>query len=140
MTGRVGGRVAAWVGGAVAVGAATAWLHHTGGYAVAPAGLLTCPLHATTGLWCPFCGGLRCVAALSHGDLAAAASFNVVVLVLLPVLAVWWALGTRAAWAGRPHPWPRVGNRGWLVLGAVLLVFTVWRNLPAVPLAGFLAP
>ena len=63
-----------------------------------------------------------------------------VVLVLLPVLAVWWALGTRAAWAGRPHPWPRVGNRGWLVLGAVLLVFTVWRNLPAVPLAGFLAP
>ena len=138
--GRVGGRVAAWVGGAVAVGAATAWLHHTGGYAVAPAGLLTCPLHATTGLWCPFCGGLRCVAALSHGDLAAAASFNVVVLVLLTVLAVWWALGTRAAWAGRPHPWPRAGNRGYLALGVVLLVFTVWRNLPAVPLAGFLAP
>jgi len=31
-------------------------------------------------------------------------------------------------------------NRGWLVLGAVLLVFAVWRNLPALPLAGFLAP
>ncbi len=62
------------------------------------------------------------------------------VLALLPVLAGWWVLGTRASWAGRPHPWPRVGNRAWLVLGAALLAFTVWRNLPGVPLAGFLAP
>ncbi len=121
-------------------GAAVGWLHHTGGYAVAPGGLLTCPLHATTGLWCPFCGGLRCVAALSHGDLAAAASFNVVVLVLIPVLALWWVLGTRAAWAGRPHPWPRLDNRAWLVLGAALVAFMIWRNLPALPFADFLAP
>ena len=56
------------------------------------------------------------------------------------MLALWWVLGARAAWAGRPHPWPRVDNRAWLVLGAVLLTFMIWRNLPALPLAGFLAP
>jgi hypothetical protein len=108
------------------------WLHHTAGYAVAPAGLLDCPLHTVTGLWCPFCGGLRAVAALTHLDLAAALSFNLVVTVLLP-LAVWEAVrGLR----GRP----RLTPRGWLLLGAVLLLFTVWRNLPALPLAGYLAP
>jgi len=77
---------------------------------------------------------------LSHGDVGAAASFNVVVLALLPVLGLWWVLGARAAWAGRPHPWPRVDNHVWLVLGAALMLFTVWRNLPTLPLAGFLAP
>ena len=56
------------------------------------------------------------------------------------MLALWWVLGARAAWAARPHPWPRVDNRAWLVLATVLLAFTVWRNLPVLPLAGFLAP
>jgi hypothetical protein len=77
---------------------------------------------------------------VTNGDLAAAASYNVVVLALLPMLALWWALGTRAALTGRVGPWPMLGNRGWVVLGTVLLVFTVWRNVPALPLAGFLAP
>jgi Protein of unknown function (DUF2752) len=107
---------------------------------LAPGGLLSCPLHATTGLSCPFCGGLRAVAALSRGDLAAAASFNVVVLALVPVLLVWWVLGLRAAWAGRPHPWPALTNRHWLVLGGVLLAFAMWRNLPGLPLGAYLAP
>jgi len=107
---------------------------------VAPGDLLECPLHATTGLWCPFCGGLRSVAALSHGDLAAAASFNVVVLALVPVLTVWWILGVRAAWAGRPQRGPLLTNRRWMVLGGVVLAFAVWRNLPDVPLGAYLAP
>jgi Protein of unknown function (DUF2752) len=126
-------------GGAV-LGAAVDWLNHTGGYAVAPGGLLSCPLHSTTGLWCPFCGGLRAVAALSRGDLAAAASFNVVVLALAPTLTVWWVLGLRAAWAGRPHRWPLLTNRRWLLLGAVLLAFAIWRNVPGLPLGAYLAP
>ncbi|MEO7234820.1 MAG: DUF2752 domain-containing protein [Lapillicoccus sp.] len=121
------------------VAAAAARLHATGGYAVAPGGLLDCPLHTFTGLWCPFCGGLRCVAALTHGDVAAAVSFNVVAVTLLPVLAgLWlWSLVAAAREAQAP---PRVTNRGWLVLLAVLLVFTVWRNVPALPLAAYLAP
>jgi hypothetical protein len=133
-------RAAGWLGGGAVVGAAVGWVHRTGGYAVAPGGLLSCPLHATTGLWCPFCGGLRAVAALSHGDLVAAASFNVVVIGLLPLLTFWWLLGVRAAWAGRPHRWLLLTNRRWLVLGAVLVAFALWRNLPAAPLGAYLAP
>lgn len=120
--------------------AAVGWLRHTGGYDVLPGGLASCPLHATTGLWCPFCGGLRCVAAVSHGDLAAAASLNVVVLALLPVLVVWWGLTLRAAWLGEPGAGPRVTNRGWLWVGAVLVAFMVWRNVPALPVGAWLAP
>jgi len=59
---------------------------------------------------------------------------------MLPALAVWWVHGFRAALTGSAHPWPRIGNRGWLLLGGVLLAFTVWRNLPGLPLSAFLAP
>ena len=31
-----------------------------------------CPLHRTTGLWCPLCGGTRATRELMHGDLGAA--------------------------------------------------------------------
>ena len=124
--------------GLVVASGAVAWLHYTGGYNVLPGGLLACPLHTATGLWCPFCGGLRCLAALSRGDLPTAASSNVAVLALLPVAVGWWLLTAHAAW--RSARVPAVTNRGWLVLGAVMLVFTVWRNIPALPLSDFLAP
>lgn len=126
--------------GLITVGLAAGWLHRTDGYAVLPGNLLSCPLHATTGLWCPFCGGLRCVGALTRGDLSAALSFNVVVVALLPVLAVWWCLATRAAWEGRHDCAARVTNRFWLGLGLVLAVFTVWRNLPQLAGGAWLAP
>jgi hypothetical protein len=126
--------------GAAVVAVATARLYATGGYAVVPGDVLACPLHAATGLWCPFCGGLRCVAALAHGDLAAAASFNLAVLALLPVVAGWWGVAAWSAARGRPNPLPRVTDRAWLVVLVVLAVFTVWRNLPGLPLAGYLAP
>ncbi len=130
--------------GAAVVAAATARLYATGGYAVVPGDLLSCPFHALSGLWCPFCGGLRCVAALAHGDVAAAASSNLVVTALLPVVLLGWlrvVLGLVVPVPrGRAAAPLRIGNRGWLVLFAVLTVFTVWRNLPGLPLGAYLAP
>ena len=123
---------------AVGVGAVVARLHATRGIDVAPIPL--CPLHSLTGLWCPFCGGLRGVAALSHGDLPAALSSNLPLMVLLPVIALSWVLWASAAWQRREVARRRLSNRGWLVLGAVFLVFTVWRNLPQLPLGAWLAP
>lgn len=128
------------VAAAVGAVAAAGWLRHTGGVDVLPGGLASCPLHASTGLWCPFCGGLRCVAAVSHGDLAAAASLNVAVLLLLPVLAGWWGLALRSAWHGEAEEVPRVTNRVWLWVGLALVLFTLWRNVPSWPLAAWLAP
>lgn len=122
----------------VGAGAAvlTALVRSTGGSTAFP----VCPLHATTGLWCPFCGGLRCVAALTRGDLSAAASSNAVVVLLLPLIALGWLASLRAAWRGLAWTGPRVSRRAWVVVSAVLAVFTVWRNLPQLPWGQWLAP
>src|SRR4051794_8882384 len=56
----------------------------------------TCPFLFLTGWYCPGCGSLRCLHALSHGDVGAAVSFNPLTVVgLLAVIGLW------AAWAQR---------------------------------------
>lgn len=109
-----------------------------GGAVVAGAlgtGLLTIPcwFRAATGLDCPFCGGSRALAALLHGDLAAALDHNAfAVTVLFPLaVAVVVALGR---WeAGRAATWWPAGARG-RALVAVLGVLTVaWWVARAVP-------
>lgn len=103
-------------------------LYATGGRDLGP--LATCWFHAGTGLWCPFCGSLRAVAALSHGRVLDALSFNLPVVLLLPLVGALWV--QRFGWAtrGRVVEQPRVGNRGLLVLGSVMLAFAVLRNTP----------
>ncbi|MER5831551.1 DUF2752 domain-containing protein [Streptomyces sp. NPDC002130] len=84
-----------------------------------------CPFRAVTGLDCPGCGSLRALHELTHGHVAAAADYNALLLVFLPVGAgVWLRVVT-----GRSRPRARPGWWGWAVLG-VLLLWTVIRNLP----------
>lgn len=89
-----------------------------------------CPFLRITGWWCPACGGLRCVHALTRGDLGAALHDNVLVVVAGAVAAVLWLRWTYRVWRGLPVEPPGLG-RGWMwaVLGA-LLVFAVLRNTP----------
>jgi hypothetical protein len=92
-----------------------------------------CPFHAITGLDCPGCGALRGIRSLLSGDVAAAAGYNVLLLVALPVLAAAWL-----AWAseamGRPLP-GRGRLPGWAVRAAPFVVGAWWvlRNLPWAP-------
>jgi hypothetical protein len=74
-----------------------------------------CPLHALTGLWCPFCGGTRAVWALTHGDMRLMAHSNA----LLPAIAV-AALWAWLNWLGRATGWWRlpVPRGRWSVRGA----------------------
>ena len=58
--------------------------HQGGSYAY-------CPWLVLTGTYCPGCGGLRAVNDLTNGDLAAAASSNLLFIASLPVLVLWWA-------------------------------------------------
>lgn len=113
---------------AVGVGGFVAVLHATGGWQLGP--LATCWFHAGTGLWCPFCGSMRAVGALSHGHLIQAMSLNLPVVLLLPVAVAIWL--RRLAWAtrGRVVDPPSIGGRAYLVLGTVFVVFAVLRNTP----------
>ncbi len=87
-----------------------------------------CPFHSMTGWDCPFCGGLRSVDALLHGQFATAVRSNVLFIAAIPVIATLWVRWFYADGHGRALPaWPR-----WLrwSLVALLVVFTVVRNLP----------
>ncbi|WP_042383716.1 DUF2752 domain-containing protein [Streptacidiphilus melanogenes] len=102
-----------------------------------PGHYLTCPFLALTGWWCPGCGGLRAVHALTRGDLGAALHDNVLVVALCGFTAGFWGLWALRALRGRPRPALRLG-RPWLLAAAVLvLAFTLVRNLPT---GAFLAP
>ena len=83
-----------------------------------------CPLHATTGWWCPLCGGTRATRALLSGRLATSLHDNALAVPI--IVAIAWAL---AAWA-----WPRLRIRLpaaalWSAIG-FLALFAVLRNLP----------
>jgi hypothetical protein len=87
-----------------------------------------CPLHAMTGLNCPFCGSLRAVYSLAHGQLVAAMHDNLLLVVAIPFLAVFWLYSISATARGRRTP--RIPRA--VIVGAVILAisFTVVRNLP----------
>jgi hypothetical protein len=91
-----------------------------------------CPFHALTGLDCPGCGSLRALRSLLEGDVVAAAGFNVLVVVALPVLIAAWL-----RWAaGRP-----LAVRGVIVQWLPWLVGAWWvaRNLPWHPFVALAA-
>jgi hypothetical protein len=96
----------------------------------------TCPFKALTGLDCPFCGGLRAVHDLAHGDLLAALDRNVLVVLAVPVMAFAWLQWLRRA--ARPGRAPRREVPPWLVRAVIVVVLVFWvvRNIPGVPFLG----
>lgn len=89
-----------------------------------------CP-SAAMGVYCPGCGALRAVNDLTNGDVGAAASSNVVFVVLLPVAVVALGVWLVDRWRGTRRRVPDRAVRPLLVIGALVLVaFTVLRNLP----------
>lgn len=96
-----------------------------------------CP-SAALGFWCPGCGGLRSVNDLSNAQIGDAASSNLLFVASLPLIAyvfVRWTAGrvTGNAWS----PSMRSTNVVAIVLIALMVVFTVLRNLP---MGAWLAP
>jgi len=86
-----------------------------------------CPFRLLTGWNCPACGGLRMMHDVLHGDLAAAITDNVFLLLGIPMLAGWVLLRRRS---GKPlSSVPAVAS----VLVA-MVAWTALRNLPGFPL------
>jgi Protein of unknown function (DUF2752) len=116
------------LGSAGVVSAATVVLYRTGGHDLGP--LATCWFHAGTGLYCPFCGSLRGVAALSHGNLLAALHDNAPVLLLLGVATLIWGRRVLSAFAGTTVSRTGLSGRTSVALAAFFLVFMIYRNTP----------
>ncbi|MGC4940200.1 DUF2752 domain-containing protein [Kribbella sp. DT2] len=98
---------------------------------------LPCPLHAVTGLNCPFCGTTRMAAALLEGDVARAWPYNPPMFVVLPVVALVvgylllaWTL-ERLGWfrLPRPRPGARFARTVPMVFLGVMMLYGVLRNL-----------
>lgn len=95
--------------------------------------LPVCPTKLLLGIDCPGCGSMRMVYSLLHGDLAAAAQFNAVALLALPLLVLAWITWTAGRWRGRPvRSWQH-----WRWAPTVtLVVAAAWfvvRNIPVEP-------
>ncbi|MEU0129043.1 DUF2752 domain-containing protein [Streptomyces sp. NPDC006289] len=88
-----------------------------------------CPMLRFTGLLCPGCGGLRSAHAFAHGDIPAALGSNALAVVGYAVFAVVWLLWAVRASRGRPMR-IALAPAYWWAAGALLLVFSVIRNLP----------
>lgn len=99
-----------------------------------------CPFNLLTGLYCAGCGSQRATHALLHGKLVRAASFNLLAVVSLPLLALGAADQLRTSLTGQPHR-SALLYRPWLTwtLLVLTIAFTVARNLPG-PVGTWLAP
>jgi hypothetical protein len=90
-----------------------------------------CPLYYATGIYCPACGSLRAVNDLTHAHLAAAASSNLLLIAMVPVLGLLYARWTAATWRGQvAHLVPRVPRALTVALLVLVAGFVVARNLP----------
>jgi hypothetical protein len=90
-----------------------------------------CPLYYATGIYCPGCGGLRAVNDLTHGHLAAAASSNLLLVGLIPLLGLLYARWTLATWRGTDIALlPRVPRAAAIGLVVLVVTFVVARNVP----------
>ncbi|BFO20676.1 hypothetical protein SHKM778_70640 [Streptomyces sp. KM77-8] len=88
-----------------------------------------CPLLRLTGLYCPGCGGLRSAHAVAHGDLLTALQANAPAVLGYALCAVLWTVWVVRAVRGTPFRFAPPPALVWS-LGALLLAFTVVRNLP----------
>lgn len=99
-----------------------------------------CVFYTATGLHCPGCGATRATHDLLHGHLLSALHCNAIWVLGLP-LALYAGLSEarRLVW-GRPLPGSLL-RRTWLLttLAALVLVFSVLRNVPYYPFS-LLAP
>ncbi len=87
-----------------------------------------CMFHRMTGLYCPGCGATRALSAMLHGDVKASLHNN---LLLFPLLAlIVFLLVKPQTSLKRPFA---------IAVLAVVLVFTVLRNIPVAPFT-YLAP
>jgi len=117
--------------GALTAGGATAYLYVVNPYAHQV--FLPCPFRLVTGLYCPFCGGLRMVHDLAHGQVVQALHDDALALPLLLFAVAAWLNVAVGCWRGRPLVEVRRPAWLWPAVAVALVAWTVLRNLPFAP-------
>jgi hypothetical protein len=98
-----------------------------------------CPFLALTGCYCPGCGSLRALHQLTLGHPVAALGLNLLMVLLLPFIAYFFASQAMLAVTGRPFGTFFVRPLFiWMLLG-LILIYWLLRNIPAYPFV-LLAP
>jgi len=87
-----------------------------------------CMFHQLTGLYCPGCGATRALSAILHGDIKASLHNNALLFPLLALIA--FMIIKPGISLKRPVAF---------VIIAVVLLFTILRNIPVAPFT-YLAP
>jgi len=96
-------------------------------------GYPSCPFRALTGLQCPGCGSTRALHQLLHGHPVAAFELNPLIVIAIPLLALFLVLFTGSAISGKSSWRVSIPSRyGWLML-AVIVGFWIVRNTSVYP-------
>lgn len=122
-------RLAAPLAAAGAVGLAAVALHVRDPHREGSWGF--CPLNLVTGLDCPGCGALRAVHHLTDLDVPAAASSNLLLVLVVPLALLAWAGWVVREWRGGSRPVLTLSTPMVAAAFVVALGFAVLRNLPA---------
>lgn len=102
---------------------------------------LFCPFNRLTGLYCPGCGMTRAAHELMHLNILAGIRDNPLVVLLIGPVAAVMALGEYMNYVTGKTLWKpvRIGKRTLYLALAVVLLFTILRNIPVFPFT-LLAP
>lgn len=107
---------------------AAAWILYS--FDPATAGFYpSCPFLQLTGWQCAGCGSLRGLHQLLHGNLAAALHLNPLMVISLPFLLFGWVLESFQWFTDRPLLTLRLSSRWVWAYVALLVGFTLVRNL-----------
>jgi hypothetical protein len=98
-----------------------------------------CFFHKWTGLHCPGCGSTRALHHLLHGDARQAVAYNVLGVLLLPVLSLWAVRHTAYLVRGGEPPRKYLSSRMIKALFWLVVAYWIARNLPFYP-CNLLAP
>ncbi len=93
-----------------------------------------CIFYQTTGLLCAGCGATRALYQLLHGNLVMAFRFNPILVISIPFL-LWFLAGQVLRVARKQSCAVNIRPRWLWLIFAVLVIFSVVRNLPGLPTA-----
>ncbi len=106
-----------------------------------PGAYMPCTFYSAFSLYCPGCGDSRALHALTHGHILQAFDYNLLLPFAALILAWYYLVAITTLFFRRRVMWVPQTVPVWsaIVVGVVIVLFTVLRNIPGWPFT-ILAP